>query len=305
MSIIDNYGDFDLPEEKSVVEVVEDPVKTVLSCYDIFKKISEKTIKKKLYPLWNHDINCVYRIYEEGLKVFNGKEELKIDYKQTKDMLKELKSKAGDRDETGVFLSVLINSTKINALFIDEFPRLDSIGYRLLENKIIILGPKNDFFDLGWSAESGITINKGAGVYQCLWADGGVHINLGKLDVQGSGEGGIRINKGILKNRSLGKKDDLFINQGSINYIGCFVSGGCHINLTESQYFPKSVINLLQTKNKLKSQLEQKLSKLNFLKTEDPEKLVQLAVAYDWKKFEKELKEICEKIEEKYGKNNF
>ncbi len=301
MNVIDNYGDFDLPEEKSVVEVIEDPVKVIISCYDLFKKISKCTIKNS----WYGDDNTVKQLYEESLKIFVEKTELKPDAGQLEEIINELRKKAEELDGTGVFLSALVNTTKISMLFVGEFPKLDQIGYRLKKNKTIILGPKNTSFELGGFAE-GNTINQGTTTYQGYNASGGNHINQGTIQqYQGyNASGGNHINQGTIQQyQGYNARGGNHIIQGTTTHQGWYASGGNHINIkTVKEIKGKLVIDLSQKQHPLKSQLEQKLDELDFLKTKDADRLIQLINDYDWKKFDIQLNEICEKIKKVYLK---
>ncbi len=308
MNIIDAYGDFDLPEEKSVIEVVEDPVKIVSSCYDVFKRFTRKS-KIKNNNIWYEYETYIDPVYKEALKVFGEKQELKADNKQLKEILREIRKKAENYDGTGLFLSALINSTKINILFIDGFPKLDQIGYNLKENKTILLGLENIFcHELGLYAK-GNTINQGSALWQSTFATGGTHVN-----------------QQIIRHQGYGATTGNHINQGTITTSqGFTATGGNHINKEETAYqrgtpyekgkyinlkriamrttiIPISLIDLYPKKSELKTELEQKLDELDFLKTEEPEKLIQLASKYDWNKFGKEINEICNKIQEAYGR---
>ncbi len=338
MNILDAYGDFDVPEEKSVVEVVEDPVKIVLASYDLFKKISKNEIKNNGYK----NESDIEPVYLQGLKVFVEKTELKPDAEQLEEIINELRKKAEKLDGTGVFLSALINTTKISMLFVDEFPKLDQIGYRLKKNKTIILGPKNISFELGLFAE-GNTINQGTTTHQGynasggnhinqgttthqgynasggnhinqgtiqhdqgLYASGGNHINQGTTHDQGwSASGGNHINQGTIRHdQGWGASGGNHINQGTTHDQGWGASGGNHINIkTVKAGKGKLVIDLSQKQHPLKSQLEQKLDELEFLHEKETEKLIQIVNTYDWKKFDKEINEICGEIKEEHSKN--
>lgn len=299
MSTIDHYGEFEMPEEKVSIEVVEDPVKVVVSCYEMFKMI----IKGKTQENGYYSTHNVMLINNETLKIFNGKEKLKPDAKQIEEIVEELRKKAKEVDGTGIFLSTLVNQTKINTLYINEFPKLDQLGYLLKKNKTIILGPKNYTYYLGTFAQ-GNTINKGTTRYQGIEADGGNHINLGKTRQGNYADGGNYINKGMARQQGDATGGGNYINQETATTQGIYTSKGNHINLKTVECKGKSVIDLSKKRSKLKTKLEQKLSELDFLKTEDPSKLIQLVNAYDWQKFDKELNEICGKIKEMYGKSN-
>ncbi len=319
MSILDAYGDFDVPEEKSVIEVVEDPVKVIISCYDLFKRTSKQFFKNDWYRSEKKDL-----VYNEALKVYEGKQELKVDEKQLEQIIEELRKRAKNFDGTGLFLSAMLNTTKINMLFVDEFPELDLIGYKIGKNKAVILGPKNNSFEIGGSAKEGsVTINQGTTDFQGCEAEGGSHINQGTIHYdQGLGAtGGNHINQGTTQYQGWYASGGNHINQGTTHDQGWYVSGGNHINqgTTTTQGYNatggnhiniktvkkdkgKLVIDLSQKQHPLKSQLEQKLDELEFLKTKDADRLIQLINDYNWKKFDIQLNEICEKIKKVYGK---
>ncbi len=320
MSIIDTYGELESPEEKEEIVVVEDPVKVVLASYDLFKKIIGGKTKENN---WYWDERKIEPVYLQGLNVFVEKAELKPDAGQLEEIINELKKKAEELDGTGVFLSALVNTTKISMLFVDEFPKLNQTGYRLKKNKTIILGPKNTSLELGRFAEGntinqgtiqhdqgywargGNHINQGTTTHQGCYASGGNHINQGTTQYQGwYASGGNHINQGTTTHQGLGATGGNHINQGTTTHQGCYASGGNHINIkTVKESKGKLVIDLSQKQHPLKSQLEQKLDELKFLKQTKkatPEETARIINEYGWQKFDKELDEICGKIKEAY-----
>ncbi len=305
MSAIDAYGEFDLPEEKSAIEVVEDPVKSVLSCYDFFIKTSVFAENRGRY----RDTSILPQIYDKVADVFKGKESLKWDSVQLECLIKNLAEKmkkSGDEVVDGLFLSALLNQTNIKTLYINESVNFRYMGYELKKDKTLAVGSKVSAFYLGCLGK-GNTINLSNLYIQGVQTSGGIHINKGKISgLQGAGGAGIFINRGYAFSQGLNYlNDNIFINDEHTTEQGNYDLKGLFINLKNLEQFDKkAVIDLSSaTTCVLRQELQQKLYELDFLdRLEDMnyEQAFNAVDSFDWNKFEDDIKRIAERIRRSY-----
>lgn len=194
MSVIDNYGDFELPEEKSVIEVDEDPVKTVLSIYDLYDKVA---VKK-----WNEGImlgQFMPLMYEQAEKLLKDKQKISFDEKQIKRFINELVKKEHDKmqayiDVKGLFLSAIHNCSSIETLVVEEFEKTESLGYKLNSDKKLVIGPKVKCIYLGNNVEGGIVLNYSSKIELFgTNAKGGIQIHKGSSPIRWPWNFGIQI----------------------------------------------------------------------------------------------------------------
>ncbi len=169
MRIIDAYGDFDLPEEKSVVEVVEDPAKVILSTYQMFYDICSRKLEAREYPS-----DKIFSVANDMLK---GKESLKLNDDSVKEILKEI----GKLEENyfylaGAFLSAMHNAIDLKVLTINEKTRVFQIGKKLKQGKTLVLGHDFTANYIGYESEGNI-LNYGAGGNFAPYAKGGIKID--------------------------------------------------------------------------------------------------------------------------------
>lgn len=309
MSVLDNYGEFELPEEKSKIEVVEDPVKMVISSYEIFEKVATKIVNDKNIYLEPK----AQLIYDEAVKLFNGKEQLKLTDKEAEKIVEFVKPKTFRLMDyfsiEGYFLSALHNTTTLDVLLIDKSNNFFSLGYKLKKNKTLIFGPNVNCYCLGESCQGdvinlgivhhfakkaidGVQLNFWIGDEQALYAENGIQINLSKHDYligfQGHlTKGGIQINVGNI------------YNQGASIWN---LEGGIQINLGKMAPYSNTMINLtdsfLSSKvKKLKKKLEKELEKVeifeNLFLGMSYERKVNMVRQFDWNSFEKNINAIA------------
>lgn len=180
MSIIDTYGELDL-EQKEKIEIIENPLQVIHSSYSMFRKLTQNIIRKDNW--WKDETNLnVEHIYECALKIFEGKEHIKLDHKQSPDILDTL-SRTQSNDGTGLFLSALLNKTSMEALVVDDFAHLIQLGYKLDTKKTLVVG-KNVFLSateyVGKFAEGNILNYTNYYCYLSNKAKSGIHINNGR-----------------------------------------------------------------------------------------------------------------------------
>lgn len=323
MSTIDNYGKFEVPEEKTQIEIIEDPINCIISSFELFKKMHGE-IWKSVFS----EPEKVQKIYLSALKIFENKQNLRIGIKDMNELTKIFKSERQSAQNTaGLFLSALQNETAIDTLIITSPLELNLLGYKLKQKKRIILGENITTYNLGSNAKGGIIVNKGNATYLGYLSEGGIQINKEQSTHLGTGgKKSININQGITQ--YLGNNnctaDGIYINQGMCRVFGVEHGGkGLYINLGEMQSniiedihpYRSKVIRLNHYTcfkkpelKLLKSKLEQKLGELDFLEniTDNPsDEELKLLKEFDEIQFEKELANICEEIKEVYYlKNN-
>lgn len=290
MGIADNYGEFEVPEEKSVIEVVEDPVKSIISYYDLFKRVCKKITKNVEFA----DHNTYKQIYKESLKLMEEKEDLKINGETLENIKQKILNEKERNTCPSLFLSCIHNTMNIQTLIVNNFPRQLYLGYELKPNKTLIIGPQMSVWDAGDHCEGNI-LNYGEISHLASYAKGGVQINhCYCTSMAYASEGGIQISTGKTSNT-----------------VGPYATGGIQIqNEILMQYLDKETkihnwSNLIRTNKRLQQlqkKLEEKINETKFLEQADLpfEEQIKKVNLFDFKKFEKEMTEICGQIPEIY-----
>lgn len=282
MTAIDNYGEFELPEEKSVIEVVEDPVKVILSMYELFKAVSERKISKEIIKEyganWVYDVQFRDGLYEETEKLFDGKEKIKLSDEQVKQVVGVVKKEAIPWDTSGIFLSALQNKTQLDLFIVDNM-KTGVLGHKLKPNKTIVVGPRTSAITLGRKAQ-GNTMNLGNMKYQGVEASNGMHVNAGDLWYYGWACGS--------------KNKEIYISIKKIysefdNWEGNRIVTYTHLaekGIQTIYFFEENKINNLQGAS-------DKINELDFLKTtKDTDELAKKIRSFDFKQFEEQLRRI-------------
>ncbi len=279
-SAIDSYGEFELPEEKPQIEIVENPVQVVNSLYEIFKT------KIKRIDINNKTSSKMYGLAEELLL---EKKDLKIKGSEIEEILNFLRKENDSKSLIGLFLSAL-NNTVINTLIINDFSKLHHIGYLLAKDKKLLLGEKVLAIWAGYAGQ-GVLINNGGVINLADEATDGVQINNGRIATFAFYNSGspVLINNGLVE-----------------EHFSCSISTGLSINngTLESmlnRYNRHNIINLKnKSKNKktnlLKFRLQNKISELDFLKNlknETYDSVANKLDAFDFNKFKQEIINMC------------
>lgn len=234
MSVISHYGEFEAPEEKTEIEVVEDPVRAVLSCYDFFKQSTKDFANKNKY-----DYTSVPLIYDSAVKIFDGKEKLSPSPIQMMEIFDEMSSSEKKYDYTGLFLSALLNKTALDVLIIiHPFHELEFIGHLLALDKTLFLGPnisENPIQQIGFKCKGNVINNCHGVVDFATGAKNGVQINYtyALKRFAEEVEGGIQINLASNDNCEFASKakSGIQINRSSFGFFGNKGSGGVRIRL--------------------------------------------------------------------------
>ncbi len=266
MSAIDRYGEFELPEEKVKIEIVENPVRTVMSAYELFRKMADERIEKYFRSIRTLlPKKEIEELYDSAVKLFEGKEKLRIDLDASADILDLIRRKIRMYDATGLFLSALQNKTDLEALLIHNFPaKLDYLGYQLDSSKKLITD-KTDVWFLG-NCCRGIIINSSNNYNNefAKEAENGIQINLGRIGSFGADrKGGIQINSGTVYLKNTVESNAIF--DISVE----------RIYENKNLKTASSILRILAYNNHSHEDL------LNLLKT------------FDWKEFEKEIKAVA------------
>ncbi len=314
---MDNYGEFDLPEEKSEIEVIEDPVKAVISSYEFFRKIANEKINLKNYSLFEF----VEELYERAEKTLEGKEKLAFDENKIEKIVQNMTYFFAEEKWIaipGLFLSALQNKTTIDTLILrgDQI-RAELAGYKLKKDKTLVIGKKVRTKMAGYLAEGNI-INNGEAEQLSQNALGGFYINNGTADYFGMhAKKGVYINNGNVQTMGWGAGFDdeeerinvININTGIVK-LQMATYPDYTINISTGQierHIYKRNIILINycSSTPLKQKLDDKLSEIEFTKTLDElpyEEQIRKVKEFDWQKFEKETTEIAEEIQEAHRK---
>lgn len=285
MSTIDNYGEFDLPEEKSTIEIVEDPVKVILACYDVFQRMKTEAFKETSYPGWSP-------IYNFAVKTFKDKEKLKPFPKDIEQIFKNLKADSSN----GFFVSALHNTLNFKTMIANFKDKIwiDDIGYRLKEDKNLIIIDSNARVS-GAEDSQGNIINYGQLINTHLAS--GLLVNYGEINLIDFVSNGIHINN--KKIHILYYSDDIrYINNADhkTRWMAGPIAGPIAGNVEKGMIFYKN--KLLQQNQKL----QDTLAEIKFLETFTDlscEKQVELVDNFNFKKFKTDIEQIVQEIYER------
>ncbi len=289
MSAIDFYGEFEVPEEKSAIEVVEDPVRTVIGCYELFGKAVQSFINNFTVDYLR---NCEkgYKIAEE---LFSNKEKLTFKSEQITEILDFLSE--GNKPThylRGLFLSALQNKTGLNNLVINRNIWLNQLGYLLKKDKLLIIAKDSNTVvsHLGMYCEGKI-INYRLIDYFSYGARAGLQINYGRARyIANEAKGGIQINqKFIPMNLDTGP----FNSEG-----GSIIVEGQRISLEVTDRFLIADALFRKYLLPVKQKLDNKLKEIDFIPQmeNDYEGLVKKVDSFNWKKFEKDIRDIADEM---------
>lgn len=313
MNVADAYGDFELPDEKSEIEVIEDPVKTIISCFKLF----EKKTKTDEYKYFNDATEMEEKLYQEAVKIFDGKEDLKASAKELEEI-----SRAGYASAYEIqavlpcFFSAMQNTTHINDLVISPPANrflVGTYGYLLKENKCLFL-TTGVYHSIGFKNRGNIITTKYCeGICIGEEHESGLIINFGKptFHMGEKQKGGIIIQIGDANTNAISShrmEGGIFINSTGSDSIGRENSGGLIININKKDVpLYRTVIDLPRYAkfSHIQKKLEDKLEETKCLKDlENPvysygERINRLN-KFNFKQFQIDITAIAEEIKEKY-----
>ncbi len=273
-NILGGYGEFDLPEEKSAIEVVEDPVKAVVSFYDFWKKTYRPVRKVNYLSRIGADV-----IYSDFVNLFDEKiKKLKLNERHVPEILNVLKTNASHLDFTGLFLSFVINESDLKYFVITEFPKvIEQFGFKLKKDKSIFTGSEALTNHTGHFSEGNI-------------------INFAKNDcLSYFSEGGLVINYGYARTFAENSKNGVYITKTDPEYFG----GGPATMITPSVVFNLEIMKIIlmcdKSLSSIKQNLDDKLKEtciFDDLGNKPHDEILQKMKSFDFKKFEKDILEI-------------
>lgn len=324
MTILDTYGELELPEEKSVIEVVENPIQVIFSYYELFSKTIAKELFETIDQRWWY---CNYQewvspSYKKTLALFDEKPKLELNEEKADELLKLIRASEEKKTEknigqVGLFLSAVHSSTDLEVLVLDDFKHLDFIGYYLPENKTVVIGSKiilsnNDITGMnciGGTQAKGNVINYGSIYSVGRSSESGVHINLESVQqICWHSQGGVHINEKNTKDMGLCSAKGIMINNGLVQWSFphdgiekiCIMNKGSSNIIYPGNYGTKHIINLKPKHfHQLKSKLNKKLEEINFLKklrNKDYETIVKHIKGFNFKQFEQDITTIAREI---------
>ncbi len=310
MQAIDAYGEFEIPEEKATIEVVEDPVKTTIACYHLYQGEAKKLLDEKRLNL--KDIfDTQPKLYGFAEKIFDGKEKLKIKGSDLIRIVKEERSKIYfyfvdnfiniDRGDhyycdilTGPFLSAFHNNTALDVLVIKDIFCLLTAGYKLKRNKTLVIDSPATVLDLGILCQGNI-IN---------YADLRHKLFNNDSAFASSIENGLQINYGRAVFFGIDCKSGIQINNNTVDYFlrnanSADGNGERAIKIEKGKtIYDKTVdvIDLTNPKDYLfHTKIKNKLKEIEFLKDlnkKEIDEMEQRIREFDFARFEKELIKI-------------
>ncbi len=288
MNLMDNYGEFELPDEKREIEVIKDPVKIILSHYELFRKIVEKDLEKNKY--FNAE-----NAYNSALKLFEGKETFDPSSDDVNKAINDATSKKSEdkNDEfLGFFISALHNSTNLETLVVKEYSQ-HYHGYRLKKDKLLVLKDGK---------------NNSRGAYIGKYSEGNI-INYGTLLQAGeNAQDGIIINHSHIQFDCHNIKNLLAINTGTVHYsryfygehkkpslmnLGCTESYNLGFNIkVDIRNIPE---NLSDVPLYLKPKLDKTLKDIKYLqelKNADYKEQIKQYSSFNWNELEENIMQV-------------
>ncbi len=288
MNAIYAYGSFGLPEEKSEIEIVEDPVKVLVSSYKLFEKLTDKIIQdRRSLGYWDVHWESKELVYQEALKALRGKENIKINNKDIKDFVRKNPAVVFDK-RFGLFLSALCNVSSNDILFFEQcFGVTTNLGYKLKQSKKVIIG--DGFFDNIGDYCEGYVVNFSHTSHASYGSENGLLINYGNIAYTGwHSKNLLLINYETVFQAPYKNENTIIINFG---YLPKFWGD-----------YEKLTIDLSQ---KSEPVLEKKLREIEFIKefknmnsSTHPcyEMFVEKLRQFDLKKFRAEVVDIADRI---------
>jgi hypothetical protein len=237
----DRYGTLAQPEERTRIEVVEDPVQVVRGAYAVWRRI----LKKDEHHNYYMDDETLEQCYAEAVRLlqpYGGMfGNLKRGDLEAIIMQVDRHRAAGNWQIAGAFLSALLNTTRLPKL--DGEFRCSRLGYRLAPGKTLIVRKASSTSDIGHHAQGGLIVNYNEAGGFAEDAAGGIHVNYGSVHLMGRyAAGGIHLNFGTCDRLAEDAGNCISVNYAEItpiqyghpgtycNEIARAAQGGVHAN---------------------------------------------------------------------------
>ncbi len=241
MSLLNRYGEMPLPEEKTQIRLVENPVEVAKAAYSLLLPVAERCEFNAAYFYTKAMADVVYdeavRLLQPHAKAFGS---------VNSGELEEIIAATIHDEASGLFLSALLNKTDLPMLH-GVFPAysrgngLSLFGYKLAPNKVLVVGEGSSCKSVGDSAAGGVIVFHGMADYLGREAAGGFIANFGAAREMATHAGGrsIQVNfakmdgsvvdYGVLFSHPYFNPQNMLFAQG--------VSGGFYANLGITNYF--------------------------------------------------------------------
>jgi hypothetical protein len=237
------YGSLAPPEERTRIEVVENPVTLARAAHHIWHPAASKLIRDNEYAWLPIDGMCerIYRLAHDQLaacaKAFAHVKPAELEAIISTIDARDRRTKGAMRYTPGLFLSALLNATELREL--DGVFKYWVLGYRLAPGKAIIARPGSDMTVLGYHSR-GTIINHGNARYMGDDASGGLQVNFGTVEESMAGDSsgdGVHINFGRARLLASKASGGTCINYGAVHdkehyyALSWHVTGGIQVNL--------------------------------------------------------------------------
>lgn len=219
----DRYGTLGTPDERTHIEVVEDPVRIVRSAYAAWLGLTRQSClhdMEGLPTLSDYPPEISAGLHEEAVRLLapSAKAFKAVTREEQDAILATVTPESSDA--SGLFLSALLNATELPVL--DGTFRHKALGYRLAPGKTLIVRHSSVINDLGPYAQGAI-------------------INYGQVRYGMAREalGGLQVNRGIVYQGQANKASGgLHINSGECNdSFAWWNAGGVHLNYGYAEAF--------------------------------------------------------------------
>ncbi len=185
-SLLDRYGNLPVPEEKTRLAVIENPVDVANAAFHLWKQTADA------YPV-NYKDWQLDSIYDEAVSCLSPHAEA---FKDVKDgELEAIISETIPHKHSGLFLSALLNSTDLQMLNCMFPVKNFYLGYKLAPGKFLVAEKGSECIMLGYRAAGGVLANLGTAYSFAQLASGGTQVNYATAEDMAIGvTGGNQIN---------------------------------------------------------------------------------------------------------------
>lgn len=240
MDSLERYGDLRGPERKGRIKAEAEPLKIVVSLYQVYRPVADRIILEK--KDWYHYRSMVESLYGEACELFRHYSDMDAGWGAAG----VLAEKAWPKDGTGMLLSALLNSTGTEGLVVERFPELDMIGYRIKGGRTLVLREGTQALSAGREGR-GVVLNWGECRMMGLWQEGGFQANFGSTDfLAHSAKAGVAVNWGFAKNMAYSVKGGMQANFLEVDEMGYGADDGLQVNFGHATNMASNAMKGLQ-----------------------------------------------------------